>query len=69
MWQKCPVCNGAGSNNLPSINSKSTPCHVCKGRGIVSQLTGFPPFSGSFLKPKEEEKSPYQGGIYVQVTF
>lgn len=40
MFQKCPVCNGTGTDPN-SINMNA--CTVCKGTKIISELTGTPP--------------------------
>jgi len=55
-WQKCPVCDGEGmvkqyitDRTLPY---EQHPCNVCKGFGIISEITGYPPNN----KPKEEKK-------------
>lgn len=34
MWQQCPVCK---NNHYP------TPCRVCNGTQLISELTGRPP--------------------------
>ena len=45
MYQKCPICNGTGKD--PSQFAKVTsPCTVCKGAKIISELTGLPPQEG-----------------------
>ena len=47
MWQKCPVCSGAGK--IDSVIE----CRVCSSKGIISTVTGLPP-SGveTFASPK-----------------
>lgn len=46
-WQKCPVCNGLGINLFDIGNyisfSTSNLCGVCKGAGIISEVSGLPP--------------------------
>ena len=41
-WQKCPICDGKGTISLVS-NFANTPCSVCNGAKIISNLTGEPP--------------------------
>ena len=41
IWQKCPVCNGTGTQ-LTANFSRGT-CHVCQGHGIIGTVTGTPP--------------------------
>jgi DnaJ-class molecular chaperone len=41
-WQKCPVCNGSGSN-YNNLYQTSGLCSTCNGHGIISALTGAPP--------------------------
>ena len=42
-WQLCPVCDGAGHfANLATTNAFDK-CPVCKGKMIISRLTGLPP--------------------------
>lgn len=44
MFQKCPVCNGAGT--LPDYGNLSTSsCPTCQGTRIISTLNGLPPAS------------------------
>ena len=44
MWEVCPVCRGEGRvrNNL-HVNMSDAQCTVCKGKKIISTLTGYPP--------------------------
>lgn len=35
-WQKCPVCYGSGDGSAGA-------CHVCRGMGILNEMTGLPP--------------------------
>ncbi len=53
-WQRCPICNGAGivsggyftragdSISWTASNSTET-CRVCRGTGVISEITGLPP--------------------------
>jgi len=41
MYQKCPICNGSGTN--PNYLSNEYQCKTCNGKGIISELTGLPP--------------------------
>lgn len=56
MWQVCPLCKGDGfiSNPLSDHNmgfmqggqfrfTNESPCTVCNGKKIISQLNGQPP--------------------------
>ena len=43
MWQRCPVCEGVGTIPYSSTHMAEVECHVCKGRGIISTITGLPP--------------------------
>jgi hypothetical protein len=38
-WQKCPICEGSGEQE----DSASKPCNLCKGKMIISKVTGMPP--------------------------
>jgi DnaJ-class molecular chaperone len=51
-WQVCPKCNGQGKVWFPpdmalhtTFISSGDPykCDVCKGRKIISTITGLPP--------------------------
>lgn len=55
-WQICPLCKGSGiDHNTPSKTDMGffgpegltftlgNECTVCKGRKIISELTGLPP--------------------------
>mgnify|MGYP001589630443 FL=1 len=53
-WQKCPVCRGVGTvsggyfsraGDYPSWASFTAleVCQVCKGKGIIDEITGLPP--------------------------
>jgi RecJ-like exonuclease len=61
MYQKCPICDGAGSvsggyfhrvgnYNQWASTSAVELCRVCKGTGIIDQITGLPP---EFKESKE----------------
>jgi hypothetical protein len=55
MWQKCPICYGAGSHptTFKHYNGVTPPemvCKICTGKGIISELTGKPP---EYMLPKE----------------
>jgi hypothetical protein len=41
MYQKCPICNGAGK--ITELSVSYTTCPTCKGERIISELTGLPP--------------------------
>jgi len=44
-FQKCPVCNGTGKQ-INTLNSSTyVQCRVCRGHGIIDELTGNPPNS------------------------
>lgn len=43
MWQKCPICNGAGVSPIPGTYSSIPTCPTCKGARIISELNGLPP--------------------------
>ena len=43
MWCKCPICNGTGKYNNPLTMNTQDNCRTCNGKGIISELTGFPP--------------------------
>ncbi len=45
MWQKCPICNGTGNSNSLVGEIVSSICRVCKGKGIINEITGLPPAS------------------------
>ena len=37
MWQKCPICDGSGTNMI------GIACGTCNGEKIINILTGKPP--------------------------
>ena len=43
MWQKCPICNGNGTELNSLSSSCTTKCRVCGGAGIISEINGLPP--------------------------
>lgn len=46
MFQLCPVCKGAGVTppSYPYVSSETmVECNTCKGKKIISQITGLPP--------------------------
>jgi len=52
-WQLCPKCAGQGQvwfpPNLPwnptfAGNGEPFECDVCKGKKVISSITGLPPF-------------------------
>jgi len=55
MYQKCPICNGTGTNIIP-LSEMTVPCSVCNGAKIISDVTGLPPVRMNNLEPSEEEK-------------
>ena len=53
MWQKCPICNGTGSDpNWLVHNGNKPKCPTCKGERIINELTGKPPFEINIEKNK-----------------
>ena len=53
MWQKCPMCNGTGSDPSWLVHDGNIPkCPVCKGERIINELTGKPPFEINIDKNK-----------------
>ena len=45
MWQTCPICNGTGIDYVfkgYGVNTSNN-CTTCKGKKIISTLTGLPP--------------------------
>ena len=53
MWQKCPMCNGTGSDPSWLVHNGNIPkCPVCKGERIINELTGKPPFKINIDKNK-----------------
>ena len=55
-WQTCPLCKGSGiDHNFPSKRdmgffgpeglkfTEGAECTVCKGKKIISEITGLPP--------------------------
>jgi len=44
-FQVCPICQGRGYELQPgwSIPKDDSPCSICKGKKIISVLTGKPP--------------------------
>lgn len=44
-WQRCPICDGAGrvtpTGNV--VTALFELCTVCRGKKIISTLTGLPP--------------------------
>lgn len=53
MWQKCPICNGTGSEPTILLTTASQICTVCNGAKIISSLSGLPPANHS---PEKQEK-------------
>lgn len=52
MYQKCPNCNGLGSEQSYGTTFTSTICSVCKGTKIIDTVTGLPPSQYNELTPK-----------------
>ena len=46
MWQKCPICNGAGVIPTSGIDP-SKACPTCNGARIISSINGTPPVTSS----------------------
>lgn len=44
-WQNCPKCNGEGYVHDPHCTTSAPikECNLCKGRMIISTVTGLPP--------------------------
>jgi DnaJ-class molecular chaperone len=47
MWQACPICRGNGVTLIDET------CTVCKGKKIISELTGLPPASKPGYDPNK----------------
>lgn len=58
MYQKCPICNGTAVEFIHGIEIK---CSVCKGKKIISTISGLP--------PKETENETYTLGNFQNNGF
>ncbi len=43
MYQKCPICNGSGVDQVSAYTGKDPKCLVCNGKRIINEITGKPP--------------------------
>ena len=43
LWQTCPLCGGTGLTPIPGTYNIIPACPTCKGKRIISTLTGLPP--------------------------
>jgi hypothetical protein len=68
MWQKCPVCSGSGRVDNFTSSLATISCHVCNGKGIISELTGLPP--GDFNPvDRDGNSSSDKLALYRQYPF
>lgn len=51
MYQKCPICHGAGKLLNTETTSMYSVCKTCNGTGIINELTGLPPQQYQELTP------------------
>jgi DnaJ-class molecular chaperone len=42
-YQRCPVCNGTGIDQVSVWGSDNLTCPTCKGKRIINEATGLPP--------------------------
>lgn len=47
-WQKCPICEGHGIDNITPTQSGINPCPTCKGKRMVSM-----PEVGEWFNPSQ----------------
>jgi DnaJ-class molecular chaperone len=65
MWQSCPVCKGEGRvRSKLHVNMPDTQCTVCKGKKIISELTGHPPAE----IPQENKNVNYNKDFHKELT-
>ena len=63
MWEKYPICNGTGLDSNPIVfNNKPPKCPTCKGKRIISSLTGKPPIDDT-IETSNINKVKYRGGL------
>lgn len=43
MYQKCPICHGTDIDKVSAYTSDDPTCPACKGKRIISKITGKPP--------------------------
>ena len=65
MFQKCPLCNGTGQDESWLIHDGTkSECPTCKGKRIISSLTGKPPVDDRVEKlPSNINEVTFWGGL------
>src|SRR5690606_36980845 len=69
-YQKCPVCNGKGTDPHGGSFSSSMPsCPTCKGARIIHSVTGQPPGNYQITcKPVGVDMDQLKGALANQVS-
>lgn len=56
-WQLCPKCHGVGACLTFENDHPYHQCDVCKGKKIISIITGYPPVDNAVQEFKQPDNS------------
>jgi hypothetical protein len=68
-WQKCPICEGTGVYPGPGTFSNVPTCPTCKGKRIISTVSGQPPIDGGVYVYSQSTQKVIEPAVWPNQSY